>query len=360
MAKSNFHDEPFDTGTLRKLEIFELYIQEWIPVFLSPPEPKFSEVHIFDFFCGPGADQNGKYGSPLRILDQLRRYHRKRLQSWNKVRIQVHFSDADPKKIATLESTLATGKWEIENVEVEVNERYFDVALTENLAILKNNQAAKLLIIDQCGVDAVSDEVFRQLLGFPNTDFIFFLSSSTLHRFRSLPVIKQKIPNPEDSYHVHRAAFDYYKGLIPAQNDFFLGQFSIRKRSNIYGLIFGSGHPLGICKFLNVCWKSDQFRGEANFDVDRDNVEADEMVLDLDIMKPKKVQQFEEALKSAFLEERFANEMDIIRYCIEAGLTSKHTASVISALKKSGFLLCDFRTPNVRNWRNPRTVRYLI
>src|SRR6185503_1500182 len=109
-------------------------------------------------------------------------------------------------------------------------------------------------IIDQYGVDAVSDEVFRKLISFPTTDFIFFLSSSTLHRFRAHPSIKQKIEKPEDPYDVHRATVDYYRKLIPAQDQFFLGSFSIRKRSNIYGLIFGSRHPLGIHKFLQVAW----------------------------------------------------------------------------------------------------------
>jgi hypothetical protein len=56
MGNKDFHNKPYDAGTLAKLRIFELYTQEWIPVFLSQPEPKFREMHIFDFFCGPGAD----------------------------------------------------------------------------------------------------------------------------------------------------------------------------------------------------------------------------------------------------------------------------------------------------------------
>ena len=36
MGNKDFHDKPFDAGTLAKLRIFELYAQEWIPVFVSP------------------------------------------------------------------------------------------------------------------------------------------------------------------------------------------------------------------------------------------------------------------------------------------------------------------------------------
>jgi three-Cys-motif partner protein len=72
MGRLDFHDKPYDAGTLAKLRIFELYAQEWIPVFLSQPELKFKEVHIFDFFCGPGTDSERVHGSPLRVLGQLR------------------------------------------------------------------------------------------------------------------------------------------------------------------------------------------------------------------------------------------------------------------------------------------------
>src|SRR5258708_6722825 len=106
MGNQGFHDKPYDAGTRTKLEIFELYTQEWIPVFLSPAQPRFTEVHVFDFFSGPGTDSEGTYGSPLRILEQFRRYHRKGLAGWKKARIVVHFFDEDREKVERLGSLL--------------------------------------------------------------------------------------------------------------------------------------------------------------------------------------------------------------------------------------------------------------
>ena len=71
-------------------------------------------------------------------------------------------------------------------------------------------QAAKLVFIDQTGVAQVTPEVFLKLVNSPTCDFLFFLSSSTLHRFYDHPAIKQKIVRPDDYYHVHRAALEYY------------------------------------------------------------------------------------------------------------------------------------------------------
>lgn len=44
MCADRFHDRPFDEGTLTKLQIFQLYAREWLPVFLSKPEPIRREV----------------------------------------------------------------------------------------------------------------------------------------------------------------------------------------------------------------------------------------------------------------------------------------------------------------------------
>jgi three-Cys-motif partner protein len=359
MKREEFHDKPYDEGTLTKLRIFELYVQEWIPVFLAKPDSYFEEIHIFDFFAGPGRDANGVAGSPLRILEQLRRYEAMGLAGWHKMRKTVHFFDLNEDKIRTLQQALTDDEITVSGVQINVRALEFTSALKEYRNVFLNPKAAKILIIDQFGVDAVSDTVFRELVSFPTTDFIFFLSSSTLHRFRDHPAIKQKIPHPEDSYHVHRAAFDYYQSTVPTDMNVFLGQFSIRKRSNIYGLVFGSQHPLGIHKFLQVAWKNDKIAGEANFDVDRENIGEGEMLFDFDEMKPKKIQNFESSLEEALRAKRFTTEGDIVRFCIQAGMTCQHAAPVISKLKSEHFLKCVFKIPDVRQVnKDPRVIEY--
>jgi three-Cys-motif partner protein len=359
MGTKGFHDKPYDSGTLAKLRVFELYAQEWIPVFLSRPQPLFEEVHLFDFFSGPGKDSAGIYGSPLRIVDQLRRYHRMGIAGWNKVRIVVHLFDEDHRKVALLKPTFESSEWDVPGVQIDCRSLIFQDALQEHEKLLCESRIAKLLIIDQFGVDEVSDSVFRRLISYPTTDFIFFLSSSTLHRFRAHPAIKQKIEKPEDSYDVHRAAVGYYRNLIPADTEFYLGSFSIRKRSNIYGLIFGSRHPLGIHKFLRVAWSNDEIAGEANFDIDRENVSPDEGILSLDVMRPKKVQAFEAELESSLRSGGMQSEADVVRFCIEKGMTCQHAAPILKKLKSEGIIEADFRVPDVQKMNSPRTIQLI-
>jgi len=67
----NLFRKPFDEGTLDKLEIFEDYFKEWLPVFLTRREIIWKEIQIFDLFAGEGLDSNGVLGSPMRILKIL-------------------------------------------------------------------------------------------------------------------------------------------------------------------------------------------------------------------------------------------------------------------------------------------------
>jgi hypothetical protein len=203
----------------------------------------------------------------------------------------------------------------------------------------------------------VSEQVFRDLVSFPTTDFLFFISSSTLHRFRDHPAIKQKIARPEDYYHVHRAVLDYYRALLPKGARYYLAPFSIRKEANIYGLIFGSGHPLGMDKFLQVAWKKDEISGEADFDIHRDNISIEQPKLDLDEFKPTKVSAFQRELEHLIVDNKVRNERDVMELCFQHGVLRQHASPVLKELKTDGLIDLNWRTPDVDRFREPRTIK---
>ena len=359
MSKRSFHKEPYDAGTLTKLQIFESYIEAWIPVFTSQPHPHFPEIHLFDFFSGPGTDAAGVLGSPLRILRQLKSYQASgRLHGWNKVRVNVNLSDANSGKVAELAEVVSRAEWQIPGVTTQVQLLKFEDALAKHARILESSNSAKLLIIDPFGVNDVSDEVFRKLISLPKSDFIFFVPSTTLNRFRDHASIKVKIDRPEDSYDVHRCAFDHFKVICGAT--YFLGRFSIRKpKGNIYGLIFGSRHQLGIHKFLEIAWGNDAIQGEANFDIDRENVAPGELLLPMAEMRPRKIQIFEQDLEAALRSGSLRNEADLIRFNIESGMISRHCRSVLRKLKDEGIIEADFQTPSIDRFSHPREIKLL-
>lgn len=201
----------------------------------------------------------------------------------------------------------------------------------------------------------VSDDRFRQLVSFPTCDFLFFISSSTLYRFRDHPAIRQRIQRPDDYNHVHRAVVNDYRTLLPKSSRYFLGGFSLKKGANIYGIIFGSAHPLGMDKFLRVAWKADHLNGEANFDIDHD--ECGPLLATL--LPATKISTFESDLTGRILSGVVTNEADVIEVCFDHGVTRQHAEVVLKRLKAQEAIACDFRVPDIRRIKMPRTIRLL-
>jgi three-Cys-motif partner protein len=360
MASSEFHDKPFDEGTLTKLEIFQLYTREWLPVFLAREDGFVREVHLFDFFAGPGSDPAGVPGSPLRTLAVLKEYSpQPHLRGWGKVPIVAHFSDATRSKEIKLRALLERPEWQVDGVTTRTRCAEFMEAFADADSLLRSRDIAKLVLLDQCGVSEVTPEVFRKLVSYARTDFLFFISSATLHRFREHPLIKQKIRPAADFNQVHHAVLDYYREMLPADRRYYLAPFSIKKGSNIYGIIFGSAHPLGMDKFLTVAWDKDRLNGTANFDINRDSLDPNELMLDLGAaIQPRKLNAFEEELELLLRRRQLPHEMAVVDVCYRHGVMRKHASPVLQRLKTQGVIDIHFRTPSIENFKEPRPIRY--
>ena len=336
MAK-NFHNEPFDEETVLKLEIFRGYIRGWIPVFLS--KKTFDDIYIFDFFAGPGKDSNNQKGSPLIIIDELKKYLANPISPLaQNVAIKLVFNDADQDKIDSLQKEICH-----ENAfAIETTNLSFEQSFTAQRESLKSKSAAKLVILDQCGVKQITEDIFKQLIDSPSTDFMFFISSSHLRRFITTDEFKRYFPEmlPEEiksvpATDVHRFVCQYYKKLVPPNREYYVAPFSIKKGANIYGIIFGSGILLGLDKFLKVCWNKDGISGEANYDIDDDMVRQGKTLFEgLNISK--KIDFFREQLFEHL--QVFRSNTELYKFTLENGCLPTHTVDVLKGLQKNGRL----------------------
>jgi len=333
MAK-NFHNKPFDEETTLKLQIFQGYIREWLPVFLS--RRSFRTIHIFDFFAGPGKDCNGVEGSPLIIIDEIKKYlSDPELPDANKVSIQLFFNDDDPDKTLSLRNEIAQKDISF----VKISNQEFKKAFDASRAHLKAPSSAKLIILDQSGIKHITPDTFKELIHFPATDFMFFISSSILRRFISVDGIRQYFPtmSPAEikelsSTDVHRYVCQHYQEIVPSGREFYLAPFSIKKGANIYGIIFGSGTLLGLEKFLKVCWNKDNISGEANYDIDDDMVRKGKTLF-LTLNVSRKIDFFEKRLV-VFLQD-FRNNNELYKFTLKNGCLPKHTVEILRGLQKS-------------------------
>jgi hypothetical protein len=118
------------------------------------------------------------------------------------------------------------------------------------------------------------------------------------------------------------------------KESYFLGQFSIKKGHNVYGLIFGSNSHLGMKKFLSVAWKIDPHTGEANHDIDDDPIRVGQLSLNFDASanQIKKLYSYQQSLIEFLREPKQDDELYV--YSLEQGISISKTKEILKSLEK--------------------------
>lgn len=359
---TDIHKHAFDEGTKAKLELLRLYIRGWLPVFISDSRNIYSKIEIYDFFAGEGQDSIDTPGSPLIILNEVKTYCADLVRK--KIQLRILFNDAKKTKYLKLDESKTSFL-----IKCSENKKFgfcknenglpkcpFDIALeNSDFTLLFNSLKStfksnptipRFMFIDQYGIKQVTQTVFKDLISLAKTDFLFFISSSYLRRFKELPEFKKYIDDNKIDFaetkptQCHRVVFQYFKKLVDKES-YFLGQFSIKKGPNVYGLIFGSNSHLGMRKFLDVAWKMDSYTGEANHDIDDDPIRSGQLSLDFDSTanKIKKLYFYEQNLLDFLRIPKLNNEVYV--YSLEQGINIPKTNEILKRLEKEGFLLIE-------------------
>jgi three-Cys-motif partner protein len=352
MPTKNLFRKPFDEGTKTKLNLFENYLLEWLPVFLSPNKIIWPEINIFDFFAGEGYDCAGTKGSPIIILENIKKYEG--LIRRKNLKVNVYLNEFTKSSYITLVENLNL-YYNDDFIKIHHYNKDFQIIFKELYSIIKAPNTANLVFLDQNGIKQINEDVFLKLITANTTDFLFFISSSLFTRFSeheafikhiAININKNDLVN-KNYYNIHRTIFNYYKSLIPFAIPYYLAPFSIKKNSNIYGLIFGTHHTLGIEKFLSQCWKLDKIRGEANFDIDNDNHTIGQVNLfSNQVVGPKKTQVFENDLKKLILNKTLKSNYQIYVYGLTNGFLPKHTNTILKNLKVEKIIKNDYNSIN--------------
>jgi three-Cys-motif partner protein len=336
MAKDKLFGKPFDEGTLTKLELYRNYLKKWLPVFVANPSPFTRTINIFDFFAGMGCDSMGTMGSPMLAIVVIEEY-----SDWiikNKMHVNLHLNDYDSKKIALLKNNI--NALNFDNSLVSIN--YYNVDATTLFGqlrpIMKN--AANLVFFDQFGIKFMTKRLFQQVTQIGLTDLLFFVASNTFNRFSKDPNVTNIVGldagtiKQTKAKKIHDLVTNAYKKLIPVEQKYYLGSFSIQKgkSKNIYGLIFGSRHPLGMNKFLRVCWEQDGLAGAANYDIEDDQIKT--LQYNLFGKQLTKIERFQKLLEEKILNGSLSTDKDIVAFRLDQGFIHEHVKPVIKKLKE--------------------------
>jgi hypothetical protein len=138
---------------------------------------------------------------------------------------------------------------------------------------------------------------------------------------------------------IHRIMLEYYRAMIPPDNQTKLYPFTLRKGGNIYGLVFGSSHLLGVEKFLDLAWHENAINGEANFDID-DDWENQMPVLFPELRRLTKREAFERDLEKFISDSRETTNRDVYEFTMANGHPKIHARECIIRLRKEKKIDC--------------------
>jgi three-Cys-motif partner protein len=354
MNTKDLHGKPFDEGTLTKLKIFENYAKEWIPVFVM--RDSVEEIWIFDFFAGTGYDVKGIAGSPIRILQQVKAQIGNIFK--HKTQINLCFNEFDKDKFALLkescEQFLAENN-ELVRAGVAVHYRNSDFAEIFPKAMQTIQKFPSLVYLDQYGMKFLADEYVLALEKTKTTDFLYFLSSSYFWRFGdseefqgNLKIDMAKAKQNPYKY-VHKSILEQLRERLPQNTKYSLYPFTIKKNTNIYGIIFGARHPRAVDKFLKTAWEENNLNGEANFDIDDDYAKSQ-----LDLFEGKKLTKIENfacTLRNQILNGSIQTNKDAYLFTLKQGHISAHASNEVKKMKSEGLINFKEKSPLI-NYEN--------
>jgi three-Cys-motif partner protein len=347
MAK-DINKDRFPDETKLKLAIFAECFREWFPVFINNPYIK--RIYIYDFFAGSGKDTENTLGSPLILLDEAKGENCKYCNQVKKNSKQIYFAFNEKNRakqgqlvenvkefMANCLSQNCKASQCIYNYanfrQMEFKE-VFQNDIFQN--ILTNREYGKFILLDQYGFSQVDEDIFIKLVNAPKTDFIFFISSSFIRRFKEHPATKQYFDTAIIRFdetkpkECHRLIAQYYKDIISDNKEYYLHHFTIQKGVNYWGLIFGTNHTLGMEKFLKVCWNKDTSSGESNCNINNDFQAG---MLFYNENETVKKQIVESDIRNKILTKKISDNISGLKYALKNGCLPELFTSVVKRLE---------------------------
>jgi len=325
-----------------KVRLLKLYLEQYLNVlYLSP----FVDiVYVYDLFCGEGIYDNGGEGSPIIILNTVKKVHCLNQSSKENIgRIHSHFNDLNPDKIEKLKTIVEEKKLscpEIGSITFSSKD-YRELVPLIAKKTLKFTKQKGFIFIDPYGYKDIRVSDIQSLLLSKKTEVLLFLPTQFMFRFEKKGTpeslkdfIEELVPIAE--WPQSTTGVDFIENLTDAfrrtlGNEYFVDSFIIsRDKNQFFCLFFFTSHIYGFDRMLNSKWKLDEEEGRG-WSLGSENSLFGQME------KRANTSKFEKKLIEFLSSERGNGE--IYEFTLHNGHLPTHAKDILTILQDSNKLI---------------------
>jgi three-Cys-motif partner protein len=263
--------------TQAKLNLLGGYLEHYLRVLNQADFCR--QINLFDIYCGAGIYNDGKKGSPLLILDCIRKIRVEMPANKNTATpISLLINDYDIQKIESVKNNVNIQ--DIENCTIEFCNKDADdmLDLVANRLSKYPKDHRNLIFIDPYGYSDINKDKFINLLNNKCTEIILFLPVMQMYRFTEAAFRNEDKPqyealrnftisflNNSDNIKIE-TIFEYIhsiKKALSINNSYFTcSHYVEREKGSYYALFFISSNIYGLEKMLEAKWKLDPVKGK--------------------------------------------------------------------------------------------------
>jgi len=272
MAKKESQVDHYEHSAI-KVRLLRQYLEAYLSVIGH--SPYFHGIHVYDLFCGEGIYPNGGKGSPVIILEAIKKIKESSTNSYlQSTKFYCTINDIDQKSYSKVSQYLVENSdsfsW-LTSMSVENrNYRDFIPELSDKFPRLKKEKA--FVFIDPYGYSDILVSDIKGLLTGNNSEVLLFLPTQFMYRFdndaapASLIRFVEEL-DPTGEWTGGESGLDFIEKVKTAfrkimSGSFFVDTFVIAKAKNeFFCLFFFTAHIYGFQKMLEAKWAIDEQDG---------------------------------------------------------------------------------------------------
>ena len=322
-----------------KVRLLKLYLERYLNVLTA--SKFFSDIYVYDLFCGEGVYDNGGKGSPIVILETIKNiYFASKANGTQLDKLNCLFNDIELWKLEKLQKEITDKKLHypiIGNLKFsQIDYRNLLPQINSEINSFKKEKA--FIFIDPYGYKDVKISDIKTLLQSNKSEVLLFLPTQFMFRFekKGTPECLIEFINelmPIDQWPVSETGIDFIENLRDAfrttlGNEYFVDSFIItRDKNQFFCLFFFTSHIYGFDRMLDAKWKIDEEEG-------RGWQHQNENSLFSQVQKTPNTFKFEKKLVEYLKTEKTNSE--VYKFTLHNGHLTTHATEVLIKLQNEG------------------------